>query len=163
MRTRIFSAYPQAFICAQIKGFIYWRNSVFCLLTCRYNIVKRRVVSQLKSYKTEGVPSFFFYPISVIRPFARIARWGKLAASLPHITCPRPLSIAVDVLLEYFSDLQSLGTDEGIRMLVKTVFFYIAITLEAFIFCFAGEYLSNKVSISNHLLEAFLIFCFFNC
>ncbi|XP_070150830.1 uncharacterized protein [Polyergus mexicanus] len=38
----------------------------------------------------------------------------------------------------------SLGTDEGVRMLVKTVFFYIAITLEAFIFCFAGEYISNK-------------------
>ncbi|EGI58891.1 Odorant receptor 2a [Acromyrmex echinatior] len=38
----------------------------------------------------------------------------------------------------------SLGTDEGVRMLVKTLFFYIAITLEAFIFCFAGEYLSNK-------------------
>lgn len=31
-------------------------------------------------------------------------------------------------------------------MLVKTLFFYIAITMESFIFCFAGEYLSNKVS-----------------
>ncbi|KAL0120396.1 hypothetical protein PUN28_008224 [Cardiocondyla obscurior] len=32
-------------------------------------------------------------------------------------------------------------------MLVKTLFFYIAITLEAFIFCFAGEYVSNKLSL----------------
>lgn len=44
-----------------------------------------------------------------------------------------------------------MGTDEGIRMLVKTLFFYIAITLEAFIFCFAGEYLSNKVSTWDYL------------
>jgi len=42
-------------------------------------------------------------------------------------------------------------------MLVKTLFFYIAITLEAFIFCFAGEYLSNKVSTRNHL-SVFLFF-----
>lgn len=56
-----------------------------------------------------------------------------------------------------FSGLQSLGTDEGVRMLVKTVFFYIAITLEAFIFCFSGEYLSNKVSIWNHRSKSFYI------
>ncbi|EFN80192.1 Odorant receptor 2a, partial [Harpegnathos saltator] len=37
-----------------------------------------------------------------------------------------------------------LGTDDGIRMLVKTSFFYVAMTMESFIFCFAGEYLSNK-------------------
>ncbi|XP_011862415.1 PREDICTED: odorant receptor 22c-like isoform X3 [Vollenhovia emeryi] len=43
-----------------------------------------------------------------------------------------------------FLIVTSMGTDEGVRMLVKTLFFYIAITLEAFIFCFAGEYLSNK-------------------
>jgi len=55
-----------------------------------------------------------------------------------------------------FLDLQSLGTDEGVRMLVKTLFFYIAITLEAFIFCFAGEYLSNKVSTRNQ--SVFLFF-----
>lgn len=57
----------------------------------------------------------------------------------------------------FLIDLQSLGTDEGIKMLVKTLFFYIAITLEAFIFCFAGEYLSNKVSIRNHLSETFFL------
>ncbi|XP_032669846.1 odorant receptor 22c-like [Odontomachus brunneus] len=38
----------------------------------------------------------------------------------------------------------TLGTDDGIRMLIKTFFFYIAMTMESFIFCFAGEYLSNK-------------------
>lgn len=51
-----------------------------------------------------------------------------------------------------------MGTDEGVKMLVKTLFYYIAIVLEAFIFCFAGEYLSNKVSIRNHL-SIFLFFC----
>jgi len=30
-------------------------------------------------------------------------------------------------------------------MLIKSLFFYVVITLEAFIFCYAGEYLSAKV------------------
>lgn len=33
-------------------------------------------------------------------------------------------------------------------MLIKSVFFYIVMSMEAFIFCFLGEYLSTKVSIS---------------
>lgn len=43
--------------------------------------------------------------------------------------------------------IQSIESDQGYIMLLKSLFFYIAITLEAFIFCFAGEYLSNKVRI----------------
>ncbi|XP_011148033.1 odorant receptor 4-like [Harpegnathos saltator] len=43
-----------------------------------------------------------------------------------------------------FLVVTTLGTDDGIRMLIKTSFFYIAMTMESFIFCFAGEYLSNK-------------------
>jgi len=31
-------------------------------------------------------------------------------------------------------------------VLAKSVFFYVAICLDAFIFCFVGEYLSTKVS-----------------
>jgi len=36
-------------------------------------------------------------------------------------------------------------------VLVKSVLFYIAINLDAFIFCFVGEYLSTKVSIQYAL------------
>ncbi|XP_014473831.1 PREDICTED: odorant receptor 4-like [Dinoponera quadriceps] len=44
----------------------------------------------------------------------------------------------------------SLENDQGYILFLKSLFFYIAITLEAFIFCFAGEYLSNKSkSIAN--------------
>lgn len=79
-------------------------------------------------------------------------RWS-LAARASEISA---LLRSLNVLSIHLLDLQSLGTDEGVKMLVKTLFFYIAITLEAFIFCFAGEYLSNKVSIWNHLSEVLL-------
>jgi len=41
--------------------------------------------------------------------------------------------------------LQSIGDTQGSTMLIKSLFFYVVITLEAFIFCYAGEYLSAKV------------------
>ncbi|XP_032669836.1 odorant receptor 4-like [Odontomachus brunneus] len=48
----------------------------------------------------------------------------------------------------------SLESNQGYIVLLKSLFFYIAITLEAFIFCFAGEYLSNKSkSIANAAYE----------
>ncbi|XP_011870712.1 PREDICTED: odorant receptor 13a-like isoform X4 [Vollenhovia emeryi] len=38
----------------------------------------------------------------------------------------------------------SFGVPDGSSMLIKSVFFYIVISMEAFIFCFLGEYLSTK-------------------
>ncbi|EZA57546.1 ObirOr5-V17 [Ooceraea biroi] len=43
-----------------------------------------------------------------------------------------------------FLIVTSIGDSEGSTMLVKSLFFYVVITLEAFIFCYAGEYLSAK-------------------
>lgn len=43
--------------------------------------------------------------------------------------------------------LQSLSSPDASVILMKTLLFYIVMNLEAFIFCFAGEYLSAKVSV----------------
>ncbi|XP_014483813.1 PREDICTED: odorant receptor 4-like [Dinoponera quadriceps] len=43
-----------------------------------------------------------------------------------------------------FVIVTSIGDTEGSTMLIKSLFFYLVITLEAFIFCYAGEYLSAK-------------------
>lgn len=50
--------------------------------------------------------------------------------------------------------MQSLGTGmEGKSgILMQSIIPYVAVTLKAFIFCFAGEYLSSKVSIILLLL-----------
>ncbi|KAL6429669.1 hypothetical protein ACFW04_007532 [Cataglyphis niger] len=48
----------------------------------------------------------------------------------------------------------SIGTEEGVTMITKSLIFYVAITLEAFVFCYAGEYLSAKSkSISDAAYE----------
>ncbi|XP_014483816.1 PREDICTED: odorant receptor 82a-like [Dinoponera quadriceps] len=43
-----------------------------------------------------------------------------------------------------FTIIGSLAEIGAAMMLMKTIIFYIAVTLEAFIFCFSGEYLSAK-------------------
>lgn len=53
---------------------------------------------------------------------------------------------------------QSLGKAGITVVLLKSAIFYVAVTLEAFIFCFAGEYLSDKVCVHNilfHILRSF--------
>ncbi|XP_077261552.1 odorant receptor 13a-like [Temnothorax americanus] len=50
----------------------------------------------------------------------------------------------------------SIGTEEGATMITKSLIFYVAITLEAFVFCYAGEYLSAKSkSIGDAAYECF--------
>ncbi|KAG5318774.1 OR4 protein, partial [Pseudoatta argentina] len=61
-----------------------------------------------------------------------------------HIALMQFFSNTLIICCIGFLIVTSMGTDEGVKMLVKTLFFYLAITLEVFIFCFAGEYLSNK-------------------
>ncbi|KAL6254522.1 hypothetical protein P5V15_014575 [Pogonomyrmex californicus] len=82
---------------------------------------------------------------SLINKHQKIIDFSENIESLfSHIALMQLFSNTMIICCIGFLIVTSLGTDEGIRMLVKTVFFYIAITLEAFIFCFAGEYLSNK-------------------
>ncbi|XP_026824134.1 odorant receptor 13a isoform X3 [Ooceraea biroi] len=55
----------------------------------------------------------------------------------------------------FFTVLQTIGTNEGATASIKSVSFYIAITLEVFILCFAGEFLSAKSkSISDAVYES---------
>ncbi|EZA57552.1 hypothetical protein X777_02090 [Ooceraea biroi] len=50
----------------------------------------------------------------------------------------------------------SIGTEEGATVITKSLIFYVAIALEAFVFCYAGEYLSAKSkSISDAAYECF--------
>ncbi|XP_029663521.1 odorant receptor 82a-like [Formica exsecta] len=55
-----------------------------------------------------------------------------------------------------FSIIITLNTNKDISSLIKSVSYYFAITLEAFIFCFAGEFLSAKsMSLSDAVYESF--------
>ncbi|XP_011065038.1 PREDICTED: odorant receptor 67c-like [Acromyrmex echinatior] len=82
---------------------------------------------------------------SLIDKHHKIIAFSESIESLfTHIALMQFFSNTLIICCIGFLIVTSLGTDEGVRMLVKTLFFYIAITLEAFIFCFAGEYLSNK-------------------
>ncbi|KAL6429665.1 hypothetical protein ACFW04_007530 [Cataglyphis niger] len=54
-----------------------------------------------------------------------------------------------------FSIIITINTNKDISALIKSISYYIAITLEAFIFCFAGEFLSAKSrSLSDAIYES---------
>lgn len=42
--------------------------------------------------------------------------------------------------------LQAIGTPDAVEQIMRSLLFYAITNLEAFMFCFAGEYLRNKVS-----------------
>ncbi|XP_070150952.1 odorant receptor 10-like [Polyergus mexicanus] len=54
------------------------------------------------------------------------------------------LSNTVVICCIGFTFISSLAKDRATVVLLKSAIFYVAITLEAFIFCFVGEYLSAK-------------------
>lgn len=57
--------------------------------------------------------------------------------------------------------LQTIGNNDSGTTSIKSVSFYIAITLEVFILCFAGEFLSAKVReerINNALILFVLLY-----
>ncbi|XP_071644016.1 odorant receptor 82a-like isoform X2 [Temnothorax longispinosus] len=54
-----------------------------------------------------------------------------------------------------FTFIESLGKDGATVLMLKSATFYVAVILEAFIFCFAGEYLSAKSkSVGDAVYEA---------
>lgn len=44
-----------------------------------------------------------------------------------------------------FPTLQAIGSPDATEQIVRSLLFYTVTNLEAFIFCYAGEYLKNKV------------------
>ncbi|XP_072750443.1 uncharacterized protein [Anoplolepis gracilipes] len=66
------------------------------------------------------------------------------------------LGSQIDILCEWLTEIfpmkkksnpnyfMSIGTPDAIRIIIKTLFFYFVMNMEAFAYCFAGEYLSNK-------------------
>ncbi|TGZ49748.1 Uncharacterized protein DBV15_01340 [Temnothorax longispinosus] len=57
-----------------------------------------------------------------------------------------------------FMIIIALSTNKGAMVLIKSIFLYIAKTLEVFVFCYAGEFLSFKLDVSDNR-SRFRIYC----
>ncbi|EFN71830.1 Odorant receptor 2a [Camponotus floridanus] len=128
-----------------------------------YTMIDKANLSHRYSKLVIGVYStaVLLYSIATIdfrKPINDDCRQLLIKMELPFVFCESPIYefvacvqfvhlmvVASTIgMLDALIVTLSLGTNEGVRMLIKTAFFYIAIVLEAFIFCFSGEYLSNK-------------------
>ncbi|XP_072750615.1 odorant receptor 4-like [Anoplolepis gracilipes] len=55
-----------------------------------------------------------------------------------------------------FVIIMSVGTPDAVKIIIRTLLFYFAMNMEAFVFCFAGEYLNSKSnSIGNAAYNSF--------
>ncbi|XP_011870745.1 PREDICTED: odorant receptor 13a-like [Vollenhovia emeryi] len=68
----------------------------------------------------------------------------KIESLYSYIALAQFISNTIVICCLGFIIVNSIGTDQGSSMLVRSLLFYLVINLEAFIFCFAGEYLSMK-------------------
>ncbi|KAL6254490.1 hypothetical protein P5V15_014543 [Pogonomyrmex californicus] len=68
----------------------------------------------------------------------------KIESLYSYIALAQFISNTLVICCLGFIIVNSIGGDQGSSMLVRSLLFYIVINLEAFIFCFAGEYLSVK-------------------
>ncbi|KAG7207068.1 hypothetical protein KM043_000950 [Ampulex compressa] len=72
---------------------------------------------------------------------------SKIERLFTYIALMQFLSSAVVICCIGFLIVISIGTAESTATLIKSVLFYIVISADAFVFCFAGEYLSTKSKI----------------
>ncbi|XP_036141359.1 odorant receptor 13a isoform X2 [Monomorium pharaonis] len=68
----------------------------------------------------------------------------KIESLYSYIALVQFISNTLVICCLGFIIVNSIGDDQGSSMLVRSLLFYVVINLEAFIFCFAGEYLSVK-------------------
>ncbi|EFN75323.1 Putative odorant receptor 67c [Harpegnathos saltator] len=69
---------------------------------------------------------------------------GKIENLYSHIALAQFISNTLVICCLGFIIVKSINDDQSFSMLVRSLLFYVVINLEAFIFCFAGEYLSVK-------------------
>ncbi|XP_018401491.1 PREDICTED: odorant receptor 13a-like [Cyphomyrmex costatus] len=107
------------------------------------DILREKLLDILPKEKTSSVSMITIS--SIIRKHQNIIVFtGKIEDLYSYIALAQFISNTIVICCLGFIIVNSIGANEGSSMLVRSLLFYVVINLEAFIFCFAGEYLSIK-------------------
>ncbi|XP_020289082.1 odorant receptor 13a-like [Pseudomyrmex gracilis] len=88
---------------------------------------------------------------SIITKHQQIILFAKKIENLyTYIALVILLSETLIICCLGFIIVTSLGAPDAAAILIKSVLFYLSMNLEAFIYCFAGEYLSEKSKMIGH-------------
>nr|XP_033337649.1 odorant receptor 4-like [Megalopta genalis] len=103
---------------------------------------------QLKGIKRGLQKSTFKY---LFKKHQNIIDFTKYIESLfSFIALMQMVCNTISICCIGFMMMISFDSNDNVRMMIKILFFYLCIAMEAFIFCYSGEYLSNK-STSIHI------------
>ncbi|CAK9820396.1 hypothetical protein ANTQUA_LOCUS10621 [Anthophora quadrimaculata] len=105
---------------------------------CQIDIMCRNLIDV--SYKNEKQIKFFISRHQEIIVFTE-----RIEKLFTYIALSQLVSNTIITCCVGFLIVIAINIDDGLPLLIKSVLFYMVICLEAFIYCFAGEYLSIKV------------------
>ncbi|XP_011688858.1 PREDICTED: odorant receptor 13a-like [Wasmannia auropunctata] len=107
------------------------------------DILRKKILEILPKKKKSTVSTISIG--SLIRRHQNIIVFtGKIESLYSYIALGQFLSNTLVICSLGFVIVKSIGADQGSSMLVRSLLFYVVTNMEAFIFCFAGEYLSGK-------------------
>ncbi|XP_070529857.1 odorant receptor 10-like [Cardiocondyla obscurior] len=109
------------------------------------NIVRRWLTEIAFSENTGKDKSISITMTKIIQKHKKIIRFSKKIQSLyMHIALVQFLLNTIMICAIAFLVVTAVGSPDAVKQIVKCFFFYVTTNLEAYIFCFAGEYLKNK-------------------
>ncbi|KAM0736511.1 Odorant receptor 13a [Formica fusca] len=106
--------------------------------------IMRQVISEISTSKYDPNTSLIVIKSLICKHQKIITLSENIENLFSYIALMQLLWNTLVICCTGFVIIISIGTDEGATTSIKSVSFYIAITLEVFILCFAGEFLSAK-------------------
>ncbi|XP_072750442.1 odorant receptor 4-like isoform X1 [Anoplolepis gracilipes] len=101
-------------------------------------------LTEIFPMKKKSNPNYFMVK-KIIKKHQRIITFSEHIENLySNIALALFVSDTLIICCLGFVIVASIGTPDAIRIIIKTLFFYFVMNMEAFAYCFAGEYLSNK-------------------
>ncbi|XP_014481276.1 PREDICTED: odorant receptor 2a-like [Dinoponera quadriceps] len=117
--------------------------------------IMRHDLAEISGSKYNSITSLTIIKSLIYRHQKIIALSENIESLFTYIALMQLLCNTLVICCAGFVIIISVGTDVGMTSMFKLVSFYVAISLEAFIFCYAGEFLSAKSkSIGDAIYES---------
>ncbi|XP_071644337.1 odorant receptor 82a-like isoform X2 [Temnothorax longispinosus] len=117
--------------------------------------IMRQVITEVHSNNDELGTSLFIINNLIHRHQKIITLSNDIESLFSSIALLQLLWNTLVICFSGFMIILTLSTNKGAMVLIKSMFLYIAKTLEVFVFCYAGEFLSFKSkSISDAIYES---------
>ncbi|XP_018047579.1 PREDICTED: odorant receptor 4-like [Atta colombica] len=124
-------------------------NALFLTLTLHVGSQMNILLCWLTKFGSKDIEnkhnSFVTVTTKIIRKHQKIINFSENVENLYSYIALLQFTLNIVMICSLaFLIVTAIGTPDATEQIVRSLLFYVVTNLEAFIFCFAGEYLSNK-------------------